>query len=481
MRTLWSTNPDTLKNGGQNAASNSSLIIEEHTAASFSTTTDQPSTSASIIEQEDWKYSNNSQDSLYCSQESTPCEKEKVISDSMGGRRIVEVQSFIEQILSFPHHGLFSCSSGSSGNTVRILKEVRKGFISEFVLICDLCKVEHKVYSDKTDGKLNTNGAAVLGAISIGCGFSQLNEFVSAMNIPEISYKRYKDVEDNLQEIIEEEFWKFMIEAGKKEAEMAKENGDVDENDIPMITVIADGAWCKRSYRSAYNARSGAACIVGQRTAKLLFLGIRNKFCAMCHMGGMEHVCFKNWDGTSTGMESDIILEGFKQSISIHGLKYAYLVGDGDSSVLKRLQAESPYVVEKIECSNHLLRNYCTNLKNLATKKFSSKGLPIAPFLRQFLKKSIQRLRTAVDCAVKYRRSQDVSFQDQVNHLKKDIENSVSHVFGEHKKSDNYFYKSDKPNELNQVPTSKQCGLYNVFQNDFHQGKDRSCSDFKAN
>ena len=66
MRTLWSTNPDTLTNGEQNAASNSSLIIEEHTAASFSTT-DQPSTSASIIEQEDWKYSNNSQHSLYCS------------------------------------------------------------------------------------------------------------------------------------------------------------------------------------------------------------------------------------------------------------------------------------------------------------------------------------------------------------------------------------------------------------------------------
>ena len=43
---------------------------------------------------------------------------------------------------------------------------------------------------------------------------------------------------------------------------MAKEKDDVDENGIPMITVIADGAWCKRSYCSAYNARSGAACII---------------------------------------------------------------------------------------------------------------------------------------------------------------------------------------------------------------------------
>ncbi|RZC31842.1 hypothetical protein BDFB_011867 [Asbolus verrucosus] len=55
----------------------------------------------------------------------------------------------------------------------------------------------------------------------------------------------------------------------------ARENGDIDENiTVPFITVIADGAWCKRSYRTAYNARSGAACIVSQRTGKLLFLEV---------------------------------------------------------------------------------------------------------------------------------------------------------------------------------------------------------------
>jgi hypothetical protein len=125
-----------------------------------------------------------------------------------------------------------------------------------------------------------------------------------------------------------------MIEAGREEAKIAIESGNVDENNVPLITVIADGAWCKRSYRTNYNAKSGAACIVGEKTGKILFLGIRNKYCAMCSKNQEKsHLCFKNWDGSSSAMESDIILEGYKLSMEMHGVTYAFLVGDGDSSV----------------------------------------------------------------------------------------------------------------------------------------------------
>jgi hypothetical protein len=34
-------------------------------------------------------------------------------------------------------------------------------------------------------------------------------------------------------------------------------------------------------------------------------------------------------------MESDIIIEGFKRSIEMHGVKYMRLIGDGDSSISK--------------------------------------------------------------------------------------------------------------------------------------------------
>lgn len=41
----------------------------------------------------------------------------------------------------------------------------------------------------------------------------------------------------------------------------------------------------------------------------------------------IEHLCFKNWNGPSTGMEADIIVDGFKQSFLMHGVIYSQLIG----------------------------------------------------------------------------------------------------------------------------------------------------------
>lgn len=46
--------------------------------------------------------------------------------------------------------------------------------------------------------------------------------------------------------------------AGKEERRIAIENGNVDEQGVPMCTVIADGQWSKRSYKTKFNAFSGA-------------------------------------------------------------------------------------------------------------------------------------------------------------------------------------------------------------------------------
>ena len=56
-------------------------------------------------------------------------------------------------------------------------------------------------------------------------------------------------------------------------------------------------------------------------------------------------------------MESDIILEGFKEAESTHGVRYMRLKGDGDSSVYTRKRDEIPVwgrFVVKEEFSNHV-------------------------------------------------------------------------------------------------------------------------------
>jgi hypothetical protein len=54
--------------------------------------------------------------------------------------------------------------------------------------------------------------------------------------------------------------------AGIEEAKLAVQNGDVDDQGRALVTVVADGAWSKRSYKSNYNASSGVASIVGYKT-----------------------------------------------------------------------------------------------------------------------------------------------------------------------------------------------------------------------
>ena len=74
--------------------------------------------------------------------------------------------------------------------------------------------------------------------------------------------------------------------------------------------------------------------IFGKETRKLLYIDARNKFCSICEKGSnKEHECFNNWDGLSSSMESDIILEGFCVAEKQHGLRYTNFIGDGDSSV----------------------------------------------------------------------------------------------------------------------------------------------------
>lgn len=48
-----------------------------------------------------------------------------------------------------------------------------------------------------------------------------------------------------------------MEQAGKVEYRLAVENGDVDSDGTPYITVILDGGWSKRSYGHGFSANSG--------------------------------------------------------------------------------------------------------------------------------------------------------------------------------------------------------------------------------
>lgn len=191
-------------------------------------------------------------------------------------------------------------------------------------------------------------------------------------------------------------FWRRSI--GEEEFAIAESQNTVKDG-IADITVIVDGGWSKRSYGHSYNAKSGVvsllsniqyiacfftlkilpfivqltfqAVIIGKNTKKLLFMGVRNKYCSICAVAANKNVdpknhhCFLNWKNKpSSQMESDIIVEGFNNSIHMHKLRYTKFIGDGDSNVYAKLKDQISYKhdIVKIECVNHVIKNYTSAL-----------------------------------------------------------------------------------------------------------------------
>lgn len=223
-----------------------------------------------------------------------------------------------------------------------------------------------------------------------------------------------------------------MLEAAQEEKRIAIEQGKLHEG-VLAITVVLDGGWCKRMHKHSYNAKSGIAIIIGLATGKILYFGVRNKYCSVCAASEKSgqtpqaHECFKNWDGPSSSMETDILVEGFKQAEK-YGLRYTIFVGDGDSSAYPSLIAEVPvwgHSIQKLECVNHAIKCYRSAREKLVQQKPQYKG---KGKLTEAMRK---RLTMAARCAIKMR-SAEPDRKRATELLHEDLRNGPLHCFGNH-------------------------------------------------
>lgn len=183
------------------------------------------------------------------------------------------------------------------------------------------------------------------------------------------------------------------------------------------------------------------AIIIGRETKKLLFLGVRNKYCSICARAANHqispgiHTCFKNWNGSSSAMEADIIVEGFCRSIEMHHLRYKTFIADGDSSVYSKIMEKVPYgrEVAKIECVNHTVKNYGKALRKIKIEKAMS------PVVKKALTENkIKELEG--DCHKSIRNN---SATKNLDLFRRELINEPRHVFGDHRLC--------KANQCNQV------------------------------
>jgi len=70
-------------------------------------------------------------------------------------------------------------------------------------------------------------------------------------------------------------------------------------------------------------------------------------------------------------MEVDAVVEMFQRSETLHQVKYAYYIGDGDSKTFKGITDAKPYenfTVLKKECIEHVQKRMGTRLRNIKKK-----------------------------------------------------------------------------------------------------------------
>lgn len=171
----------------------------------------------------------------------------------VGGRRIVDIQHIFNTIAKISHHP-FDCSFLN----LRLVKEIQHGFLSEFRFICEICRKEEVIRTEPfTDKIIPINLAIVTSTVYNGQGYSNIEQFSACLNMPCMSNPTYQKLHEEVGQKINYIARDATHEAAKEEAKIAYENGDISKDGIPMISVVVDGAWSKRSYRSNYNALSG--------------------------------------------------------------------------------------------------------------------------------------------------------------------------------------------------------------------------------
>ena len=391
---------------------------------------------------------------------STKSTNERLKFNNLDGCRIINLECLAAIIMTTSCH-IATCDAArfsvQGGGQALVLEGEVNRFGLASILACR-CKGCGKLFRLETQKKVRdpngilryeVNMAAVWGGVAAGIGGAKLNEILGTAGVPGMDRKTFCEIEHRLGGWFTKVLEKEMRLAAEEEKQRAIQLGHY-HNGVPYITVILDGGWSKRSHKHSYNALGGVGVIIGAFTKKLLHVGVKVKYCAICSrydkLGEKKsdkppHECFKNWDASSRQMESQVILEGFLEAETKFGMKYLRYVGDGDSSVHARLISEGPdwcrsTSFQKIECANHCCKCFRTALEKLVTDNPSYKGKG------KLTKLARVRMTGAMRAAIKvHSLSHKAGNSKAALDLRNEILNIPLHVFGYHEKCSAHFCK----------------------------------------
>lgn len=277
------------------------------------------------------------------------------------GHRLVEINYVLGWALKVGTYHAKQCSK------VDIYPEEeansRYAMSKRVVVKCGGCGVR---FSGSYTNPNNTNRLArtlVLGTLLTGQTYSSTKGLLAPLGVSMMAESTFYKFEPMLDEPLQQMFEESCDVAREEEKDLAEAEGRLNEDGIPLVAVSQDGAYSKRSYGTRYSADSGCAAIVGERTGKVLWGGVKNKNCVLCQKVDengeiREHTCYHNYDGPSSSMEVELVKEGHLDVHKQSNMIMSPVTGDGDTKGFLKLKEELPWgsQLEKEDCSNHAVR-----------------------------------------------------------------------------------------------------------------------------
>lgn len=125
--------------------------------------------------------------------ERVPYDDEEV---NLSGRRVVDINHVLKQLQIISSHPN-KCTMGK----YKLKKEYLSGLFSKWTFWCDNCEKEFVVTSVPPNQEEEVNDALSWGAMSVGVGYSQIEEMFSVLDIPVMSHKKYKHHEEKIGQV----------------------------------------------------------------------------------------------------------------------------------------------------------------------------------------------------------------------------------------------------------------------------------------
>lgn len=163
--------------------------------------------------------------------------------------------------------------------------------------------------------------------------------------------------------------------------------------------------------------------MIGIKSGKVIGYGTRTKRCAICEVAERnakqprQHDCRLNWSASSKAMEADVCADLVQEFSEKHNTQVAILVGDDDSSTIKKVRETVNHEVEKWSDVVHAKRSFGSALYSLQSKYKGDLNLS---------SKVIEYLQRCFGYALKQNK-------DNIDGVKSSLGAIIPHAFGDHK------------------------------------------------